>query len=153
MRSCDELSRGCNEGGALGAQSRDPVTVQARGERRTRTRTWIVPGLVMAAWFASLFTIDAITDDGNLQALVFAAYSLVAGVLAGRWWVLLVPPAAVLALILYGDVIDPCEDCRDELGVGGRIYLGLLFSAGAAITLAIGVAIRRGIALLRLRRA
>jgi hypothetical protein len=110
-----------------------------------------MPALVMAAWIASLYTLELITDDGDVQVYLFVAFTLAAGVLANRWWVLLVPFVAVAGLFTW-DPTNPCEECREELEWLGQLFLGLLLAAAAAIVLALAVAIRRGIAWVGRRR-
>lgn len=115
-------------------------------------RKWLLPAGVMAAWFASLFLIEPISDDGNVEAALGVGFTFVAGVLAGRWWVLAVPVAAAVTLIVV-DVLSPCEDCRDELGLAGAAFLLGLFATAAMLVLALGIGLRKALSLVRESRA
>lgn len=118
----------------------------------TLVHKWLLPAGVMAAWFASLFLIDPITDDGNVQAALGFGFTFVAGLMAGRWWVLALPPAAGITLIVI-DALTPCEDCRDELGLAGAAFLLGLFATAAMLVLAMGIGLRKALDLARRRRA
>ena len=113
------------------------------------TRKWIVPAVVMAVWIAGLYAIDPLTD-GDLGVYVFVAYTLAAGALANRWWVLIVPFTVMAGLFTY-DETNPCSECRDELAGLGQLFLGMLLAAAAAIPLALGIGLRRIAALVRRR--
>lgn len=114
------------------------------------TRKWIAPALVMVGWIAGLYAIDPLTE-GDLGVYVFVAYTVLAGILANRWWVLLVPFTVMVGLFTY-DATNPCEECRDELGGLGQVFLGMLLAAAAAVPLALGVGLRRLAGLLLRRR-
>jgi hypothetical protein len=112
-----------------------------------RLTNWVIPGVVMAAWVGSIFLIEEITGDGNEQALLALGFSALAGLMAGRWWVLLVPVA--LALVVVGlNVFDPCDDCRNEISAVGAIAILTIYIGLADFGLAAGVALRKSIGLL-----
>ena len=113
---------------------------------------WLLPAGVMAAWFASLFLIEPISGDGNVQAALGFGLTLIAGLLAGRWWVLAIPVVAAIALVVV-DVLTPCEDCRDELGLAGAAFLLGLFATAAMLVLALGIGLRKALSLVRESRA
>ena len=113
------------------------------------THRWIVPLVVMALWIGSLYTIDPLTDNVDLQGALFALFTVAAGVLANRWWVLLIP--FLLAGLLASDSTNPCEECRDELEWQGSLFLGIMLAALTAVLLALGVGARRLARLLRRR--
>lgn len=116
------------------------------------TRKWIVPAVVMAVWLGGLYAIEPLTDNVDLQGALFAAFTVAAGLLANRWWVLLVPfLIAVVLTALPDDSANPCSECRDELGWQGTLFLGMMFAALTAVLLAIGVGARRIAALVRRR--
>jgi hypothetical protein len=112
-----------------------------------RLTNWVIPAVVMAAWAASVFLIEEITGDGNDQALLALGFSILAGLLAGRWWVLLVPVALAVVVGIYG-ALDPCEDCRDEITAVGAVAILVIYVGLLDFGLAVGVALRQGIALL-----
>jgi hypothetical protein len=105
-----------------------------------------------AVWFAGLFPIGAISDNGDVQGALLAVWTIAVAAAAGTWWILLAPWACTV-VILAVDVLNPCEDCRDELGLLGSAFLMALVSILADLGLAIGVGLRKGIALLRARRS
>ena len=100
--------------------------------------------LVGAAWLAALAVVRA-TIEGDAEVYVGVALTFAAGALAGTWWVLLAPAAGALALLVF-DPINPCDDCRDELGLLGTALLLTGVAVLAVAVLALGVGSRRGLA-------
>lgn len=96
----------------------------------------------MAAWIGSLYSLEPLTDDGDLQAILFVAFSFAAGLIANRWWVVIVPFVLLTSLFTY-DGTNTCNECRDELAGLGQLLLGLMLAVAAAIPIALGVAVRR----------
>ena len=113
-------------------------------------RSNVAPAAVMVAWIGSLYSIELLSDDGDVQAYLFAAFTFVAGLLANRWWTLLVPFVAVAGLFTW-DVTNPCEECREELEWLGQLFLGILIAIVAAVLLALAIAIRRAVTAIRRR--
>lgn len=107
---------------------------------------------VTVGWIASLYLVDPVTDNGNVRDALIVALTLIAGMVAGTWWILLAPFAWLVAL-LAADALSPCEDCRDELGLLGTAFLLTLLAALVAVVLAAGVGLRKGTGRLRARRA
>jgi hypothetical protein len=113
-------------------------------------REWIVPAAVMALWIGSLYSIEWLTGDGDIQAILFVVFSFVAGLLAKRWWVLIVPFTVMVALFTY-DGTNPWNEGRDELAGLGQLFVGLLIAIAAAVALVAGIGVRRAVDALRRR--
>lgn len=107
--------------------------------------------LMGAVWFAGLFPVGSVSDNGDVQGALLAVWTIAVGAVAGTWWILLAPWVCTVVLLAV-DALNPCHDCRDELGVLGSAFLMGLASVLADVLLALGVGLRKGIALLRLRR-
>jgi hypothetical protein len=108
--------------------------------------------VVTVVWIGSLYLVEPVSDNGDVQGALIFGLTLIAGIVAGTWWILLAPFAGVVTLLAV-DALSPCEDCRDELGVVGTAFLLTLFAALAAVALAAGVGLRKGIRWAWARRA
>jgi hypothetical protein len=107
---------------------------------------------VSVVWIVSLYVAEPLSDDGNVRDALLIGLTLLAGIVAGTWWILPAPFAGVVAFLAI-DALSPCDDCRDELGLLGAAVFLTLFALLAVVILAVGVGLRRGADRLRATRA
>lgn len=110
-----------------------------------RMYKWVIPVIVLGGWGYALLRLGSNSDDINEQAPLAVAVSLVAGFVIGRWWVLAVPVVIAVGLAVYSE-FDTCEDCSLELGLDYVILILAICVGVVTLGLAIGVALRKGIA-------
>jgi hypothetical protein len=98
----------------------------------------------VAAWLAGLFALDSITGDGNLQGLLAVGWTVVLGVIVGRWWLLAAPWLVLLCLLAYAELAPPsrCIDCEDETPFLGLVLIGALEAYVADMAILFGLAVR-----------
>jgi hypothetical protein len=95
----------------------------------------------VAAYFGAVFSLDAVTGDGNLQGWLGLGYSFLLGVLVGRRWALGVPVAGAIGVGIYAAITRDadCATCEDDVSVGGAIFILVLLVCLAEIGIAAGV--------------
>jgi hypothetical protein len=100
---------------------------------------------VIAGWLVGTFSLDAITDDGNLQVSIAFGLLVATGLLIGRWWLLAVPAVGAIGLLIYGGIApsSDCATCRDEIPFVGWVFILLLYVTLADIGLGAGIGLRR----------
>jgi hypothetical protein len=106
---------------------------------------WVFYALVTAAWIAAEFTLDAITGDGNLQALLGVAFAVVFGFLIGRWWALAVPVIAAFGLVVFW-LVKPsadCAGCENDVSFFGVLIISVLYVLLADVGIYLGVGVRQ----------
>lgn len=104
----------------------------------TQTRTF--QAAVMLAWVGSMFVVayDAENTTEN-RILIGVIATVVAGLLSGRWWMLLVPPAFSALLLLWFVATSDSQDTSfDEMAEAL-----VLFALTGVVLVALGVATRR----------
>jgi hypothetical protein len=100
--------------------------------------------VAIAAWLAGLFSLDAITSDGNLEGWLAAAWSILLGAVVGRWWILVVPWLAAAGLLTYTELAPACHctSTEDEIPFIGLVLIGAAAAFLADMAIGIGLALR-----------
>jgi hypothetical protein len=110
---------------------------------------WVLYALITAGWLAAEFSLGAITEDGNIQAVWGLAFAAMYGLLIGRWLALGAPVIAAVGIVVYS-LVKPCTDCDEELPFLFIVVLMVFYVLLAEVAIAIGVGIRQ---FLRVRRS
>lgn len=120
--------------------------VDSRAVGESRQRPWAMTVfrlLVVVAWGVIVIRANASSDtDSTLAAGSAVTASFVAGVLVGRWWLLLVPVTPGLLSILWLAIAADPEDYADLSKFGAVVITGL-FILMVTAPAALGVGVRR----------
>jgi hypothetical protein len=109
-------------------------------------------GLVIAAWAGAIWALIATEAEWRLAVALGIAATVVAGVVLGRWWALLVPGLAFAVFFLIAFAQDPsCRDCGEDPWNLQALFGIALFVLPATTAIALGVGLRRGARLARRR--
>src|SRR3712207_3883923 len=100
-----------------------------------RSRKPVFVAVVSLLWIGSLFLAEPVSDDGNARDALLIGFTVIAGIVAGTWWILVAPFAGAV-VVLVADALSPCEDCREELGLIGAALIYTLFALLAVVVLA-----------------
>jgi hypothetical protein len=94
---------------------------------------------VMALWFYGLWKPDLLSNDvlGWAATIVVAGVQAAAGFLGGRWWMVVLPLAAVLVAVPAGYGEGPGQEAPIWA------YYAFLFAGPAVVLVAAGVGARR----------
>jgi hypothetical protein len=97
-------------------------------------------GVVTLAWVGSMFyvayDVENTTED---RLLIGVVVTVVAGLLSGRWWMLLVPPAFCVLLAAWAAITWSSQDTSFEEMAAALV----LFALTGTALVALGVAARR----------